>query len=140
MALSTVTQILFLRFICPAIASPEAYSLLDQPPSKKAHRALVLISYCLKHLASGTIFKDLHMVDMNSFIRDHSQLLREFITKVADVDPHHQPNIFDPAISPEQRAHCLVNIRSLLVKDHLSRLTALFDNNSVTEVGLSSFF
>ena len=78
-----VIQLLFLRFFCPAIASPEAFALVDQPPSKKAHRALVLISYCLKHLASGTVFKDLHMTDINSFIRDHTDLLKDFIAKIS---------------------------------------------------------
>ena len=82
-ALSVVIQILFMRFFCPAIATPEAYSLIDYTPSKKAHRALVLVSYCLKHLASGTSFKDLHMMDMNTFIRDHSELLQDFIAKIS---------------------------------------------------------
>jgi len=55
--LVVLSQILFLRFFCPAIASPQAFQLVDTAPSEKAHRALVVISYSLKHLAAGTYFK-----------------------------------------------------------------------------------
>ena len=86
-AYAITSQILFLRFFCPALAAPESYQLLEVAPSMKAHRALVLISYSLKHLTSGSLFKESNMAEMNTFIKDNQQIMQEFVNKICVSPP-----------------------------------------------------
>eukprot|EP01105_Mastigella_eilhardi_P001554 TRINITY_DN1185_c0_g1_i4.p1 TRINITY_DN1185_c0_g1~~TRINITY_DN1185_c0_g1_i4.p1 ORF type:complete len:657 (+),score=186.42 TRINITY_DN1185_c0_g1_i4:60-1973(+) len=52
-AVMIVGGFVFLRCLCPAIVSPEAYGLITSPVSAEAQRSLILISKLLQLLANG---------------------------------------------------------------------------------------
>lgn len=52
-AQTAVAGLLFFRWICPAIQSPETSNLTSQTPSKEARKTLILIGKALQSLAVG---------------------------------------------------------------------------------------
>ncbi|KNC47806.1 uncharacterized protein AMSG_04035 [Thecamonas trahens ATCC 50062] len=79
----------FLRYLCPAVVSPPAYSLMDSFPKKTAHRGLVLIAKSLQNLANNVPFsanKERYLLDMNDFIEANVERLNEFFEALATVD------------------------------------------------------
>lgn len=75
-----VSGFFFLRFVCPAITSPEAHGLVHKTPSPGARRALVLVAKLLQNLASGVLFgqKEPHMCRVNRFIRGNKRKISDF--------------------------------------------------------------
>jgi len=75
-----ISAFLFLRFICPAIAAPNAYGLLPEPPSASVQRQLVLLSKILQNLANGLRFgkKEEFMMKLNDFIDSNILTLQRF--------------------------------------------------------------
>lgn len=76
---------LLLRFICPAIISPESFGLNFYEPSEIARRNLILISKYIQYAANGNDVEDdnpmaplrdtlsQHIIEMKSFIDDVSK-------------------------------------------------------------------
>ena len=86
-----VGSFLFLRFLCPAIASPVRYSLVSSQPSQTGHRNLVLLSQMLQKLASGvttTASKHPHLACYDEFVHAHLDARNAFFDQLVDVpDP-----------------------------------------------------
>jgi len=62
----------FLRFLCPAIVTPDRYGLVPTTPPNNARRGLVLISKLLQNLANHQEFdgvKEDYMAFSNEFIK-----------------------------------------------------------------------
>jgi hypothetical protein len=77
----------FLRFMCPAIISPEGFGVLadGQVLLDEARRALVLVSKLLQNLANGKLFgsKEAYMVPMQEFILSHQEEIKDFFDELA---------------------------------------------------------
>ena len=97
---SAIGGFLFLRFFCPAIISPEGFHILNEPPSVKSRRSLVLVAKALQNLANGVMFgnKEAFMTDVNNFIQENQERIVAFFedmietglrlqSKPADVNP-----------------------------------------------------
>eukprot|EP01087_Luapelamoeba_hula_P006749 TRINITY_DN1683_c0_g1_i1.p1 TRINITY_DN1683_c0_g1~~TRINITY_DN1683_c0_g1_i1.p1 ORF type:complete len:1537 (+),score=375.87 TRINITY_DN1683_c0_g1_i1:161-4771(+) len=82
---STIGGYLFLRYICPAIVSPEIFDLVEGPISKDGRRALLLISKVLQQMGNGLTFesKEPYMGFLNPFIEANINPLRSFFHSVA---------------------------------------------------------
>ncbi|ODV60149.1 RasGAP domain-containing protein ASCRUDRAFT_76657 [Ascoidea rubescens DSM 1968] len=54
-AIVLVGSFMFLRFLCPAVVSPESENLLDSPPNKQSKRSLILLAKVLQNIANGSL-------------------------------------------------------------------------------------
>ncbi|ELR12939.1 GTPaseactivator protein for Ras-like GTPase [Acanthamoeba castellanii str. Neff] len=80
-----LTNFFFLRFISPAIVSPEAFGILEEQVSPKCRRGLVLVSKVMQNLANGVEFgeKEEHMLRLNGFIRENLAKVEAFFEEIA---------------------------------------------------------
>jgi neurofibromin 1 len=80
----TIGGFYFLRFFCPAISSPEAYGILEEPPSASTRRLLILITKVLQSLSNDIEFgsKEPYMTKLNDFIHSNRAKLASFFEKL----------------------------------------------------------
>ncbi|KAI3653038.1 hypothetical protein MP228_002463 [Amoeboaphelidium protococcarum] len=83
-----ISGFMFLRFICPAIVTPETSGIVKSPLNSKQRRSLVLISKVLQNLANGVRFgsKEAYMTPANSFLVDNEPQLYKFCHQIQDVE------------------------------------------------------
>jgi len=81
---TTIGGFIFLRFFCPAISSPEAYGIVEEPPSANSRRLLILITKVLQNLSNDVEFgsKEPYMTKMNDFIQSNRSKLVTFYDKL----------------------------------------------------------
>eukprot|EP01116_Phalansterium_solitarium_P018246 TRINITY_DN4776_c0_g1_i1.p1 TRINITY_DN4776_c0_g1~~TRINITY_DN4776_c0_g1_i1.p1 ORF type:complete len:1016 (-),score=409.89 TRINITY_DN4776_c0_g1_i1:202-3249(-) len=79
-----------LRYVCPALVTPEAWGLLpaDEPLPAAARRNLVLITKLVQNASNGVEFssKEAYMLPMNDFVRRNGPPLASWLAEVA-TDP-----------------------------------------------------
>jgi hypothetical protein len=82
-----VCAFFFLRFICPAVMTPQIYGVLEHPPGETSQRYFVLISKTLQNLANGTLpsQKEAYMAKMDEFVIDNRDTLHRFIDTLCGV-------------------------------------------------------
>jgi len=81
---------LFLRFICPAIFSPEGFDLITNL-TEMNRRTLVLVAKVLQGLANGVEFKkEEYMTPFNNYIINNKEKLYQFLDDVAEIPQGHQ--------------------------------------------------
>eukprot|EP01102_Stenamoeba_stenopodia_P015388 TRINITY_DN5235_c0_g1_i1.p1 TRINITY_DN5235_c0_g1~~TRINITY_DN5235_c0_g1_i1.p1 ORF type:complete len:725 (+),score=175.75 TRINITY_DN5235_c0_g1_i1:326-2500(+) len=74
---------LFLRFLCPALVSPNTWGLLEDIPPPAAKRALLLITKIFQALANNVkVFKEPYMESFNSFLVSSEGKIPSFLNKV----------------------------------------------------------
>ncbi|KAK7864725.1 hypothetical protein R5R35_013611 [Gryllus longicercus] len=82
--IGAVGTVIFLRFINPAIVSPQEMGIVAKqvPPSVK--RGLMLMSKILQNIANHVEFgKEQHMLPFNDFLRAHFEIGRRFFIQIA---------------------------------------------------------
>jgi len=81
---TTIGGFIFLRFFCPAVSSPEAYGIVEEPPSASARRLLILITKVLQNLSNDIEFgsKEPYMTKMNDFIQSNRLKLGQFYERL----------------------------------------------------------
>ncbi|KAJ3149812.1 Ras GTPase activating protein ira2 [Geranomyces variabilis] len=88
---TAVGGFLFLRFICPAIVSPETHGIIDAGDVRKElRRGLVLITKVVQNLANNVLFgvKEAFMAGANDVLRDNVARVHGFLRDVsAPVQP-----------------------------------------------------
>jgi len=77
---TTIGGFIFLRLFCPAVSSPEAYGIVEEPPSSDSRRLLILITKVLQNLSNDVEFgsKEPYMTKMNDFIQSNRPKLTTF--------------------------------------------------------------
>lgn len=84
---AAVGGFIFLRFICPAIVSPDQHNLIPEgiEVTKEFKRGLILITKIIQNLANNMLFgaKESFMVSANDFLRDNSDKVSDFLKTLA---------------------------------------------------------
>jgi hypothetical protein len=73
-----------LRFICPAIISPEKFGVLPEAIPAESRRPFVLISKVLQNLANGVSFgnKESYMLPLNDFLATNTPVVQQMFDKL----------------------------------------------------------
>jgi hypothetical protein len=74
-----ITGFYFLRFIGPALATPELFGLVESPPTTKSRRSLVLLSKVLQNLANQVDFTEPYLGHLNAFIKENTAGIAKFM-------------------------------------------------------------
>lgn len=75
--IGAVGTVIFLRFINPAIVSPQELGILEKPVPGHIKRGLMLMSKILQNIANHVEFsKEQHMLYFNDFLRAHFEACR----------------------------------------------------------------
>ncbi|KAL0113512.1 hypothetical protein PUN28_012574 [Cardiocondyla obscurior] len=78
-----VGTVIFLRFINPAIVSPQEMGIVNKPVPHEIKRGLMLMSKILQNIANHVEFsKEQHMLPFNDFLRSHFEIGRQFIVQI----------------------------------------------------------
>lgn len=95
-----VCAFFFLRFICPAVMTPQIYGVLEAQPGETSQRYFVLISKTLQNLANGTLpsQKEAYMAKMDEFVIDNKETLFKFIDKLCDIHEAEGSQVLDSAV------------------------------------------
>lgn len=79
-----VATAIFLRFINPAINSPQMLGIVDQPPPDNIRRGLMFLSKILQSLANNVLFtKEKHMEPLNEFLKENLENNQQFFDKIS---------------------------------------------------------
>ena len=110
-----------LRFVNPAIVTPDAYILVDKKPGKNARRTLTLIAKMLQRLVNHSVSKEEYMSKLDSFITENSHRTIQFLQDICLVDDFPEFNELDYFVSQngfqmEISINEIFEIHSLLLK------------------------
>jgi len=83
---SIVGGFLFLRLLNPAIIAPQFYNIIPNKPAKNTGRTLQFTAKILMKLLNGTQFNEIHMTELNPFLREKKQPIQNFIVKLITVN------------------------------------------------------
>lgn len=83
---SLIGGFFFLRFINPAIVTPQAYMLVDGVPAKNPRRTLTLIAKMLQNLANKPSHsKEAYMATLNPFVEMNKARMNGFLNSLCEV-------------------------------------------------------
>ncbi|KAI9495054.1 Rho GTPase activation protein [Zychaea mexicana] len=83
---SLIGGFFFLRFVNPAIVTPQAYMLVDGNPSNHARTTLTLIAKMLQNLANKpTYAKEAYMIPTNPFVENNKARINKFLNDLCEV-------------------------------------------------------
>ncbi|CAH1393434.1 unnamed protein product [Nezara viridula] len=82
--IGAVGTVIFLRFINPAIVSPQEMGIVNKTVPQSVKRGLMLMSKILQNIANHVEFsKEQHMIPFNDFLRQHFEIARRFFIQIA---------------------------------------------------------
>ncbi|KAF6216642.1 hypothetical protein GE061_000988 [Apolygus lucorum] len=82
--IGAVGTVIFLRFINPAIVSPQEMGIVSKNVPQSVKRGLMLMSKILQNIANHVEFsKEQHMIPFNDFLRSHFEIARRFFIQIA---------------------------------------------------------
>ncbi|XP_036229152.1 neurofibromin isoform X3 [Bactrocera oleae] len=82
--IGAVGTVIFLRFINPAIVSPQELGIVNRQVPASVKRGLMLMSKILQNIANHIEFsKEQHMVSFNDFLRSRFEQGRHFFVQIA---------------------------------------------------------
>jgi len=76
---SSIAGVVFLRLICPAICTPNAFGVISTDIQPKSQRVLVLVSKMIQTLANGSEFTEGYMTDFNPWVNQNKVYLESFV-------------------------------------------------------------
>ncbi|KAJ3099582.1 glyceraldehyde-3-phosphate dehydrogenase 1 [Phlyctochytrium planicorne] len=83
---SLIGGFFMLRFVNPAIVTPQAYMLVDGNPVKNPRRTLTLIAKLLQNLANKPSYaKEQYMMSLNPFVEQNKARINAFLNELCEV-------------------------------------------------------
>ena len=84
---SLIGGFFFLRFINPAIVTPESYMIVDSKPQKRPRRTLTLLAKMIQNLANKPSYsKEPFMAILNPFVEQNRTRISLFLNQLCEVD------------------------------------------------------
>ncbi|CAG8525402.1 3644_t:CDS:10 [Paraglomus brasilianum] len=100
MICSMIGAFFFLRFLNPAVVTPEAYMLVDNVPGKHPRRTLTLIAKMLQNLANKpTYAKEAYMKMLNPFVEENKRRINKFLLSLCEVGDFYESLEMDQYIA-----------------------------------------
>ncbi|KAJ3003753.1 glyceraldehyde-3-phosphate dehydrogenase 1 [Thoreauomyces humboldtii] len=97
---SLIGGFFFLRFVNPAIVTPQAYMLVEGNPAKHPRRTLTLIAKLLQNLANKPSHsKEAYMSSLNAFVETHKQRINRFLNELCEVGDFYESLEMDQYIA-----------------------------------------
>ena len=91
--IGAVGTVIFLRFINPAIVSPQESGIVNKMVPPPVKRGLMLMSKILQNIANHVEFsKEQHMLPFNDFLRANFEIARSFFIQIATDSETHEQN------------------------------------------------
>jgi len=117
---TTIGGFIFLRLFCPAVSSPEAYGIVEEPPSPDSRRLLILITKVLQNLSNDVEFgsKEPYMTKMNDFIQSNRPKLTTFYENL--LKPPTKPPV--PCEMPKNIKSLNLTILAQHIRDNLDKI------------------
>ncbi|PVU94809.1 hypothetical protein BB559_002918 [Furculomyces boomerangus] len=83
---SLIGGFFFLRFLNPAIVTPQAYMLIDADPTKNPRRTLTLVAKMLQNLANKPSYsKEAYMESLQPFVEANQKRINAFLFDLCDI-------------------------------------------------------
>ncbi|KAI8318384.1 putative ras GTPase-activating protein sar1 [Martensiomyces pterosporus] len=83
---SLIGGFFFLRFINPAIVTPQAYMLIENAPTQHPRRVLTLVAKMLQNLANKPSYsKEKYMEDVQPFVEANRARINKFLNDLCEV-------------------------------------------------------
>ncbi|BGP26733.1 ras GTPase-activating protein [Rhodotorula toruloides] len=128
---SLIGGFFFLRFINPAIVTPQAYMLIDSLPASAKHprRTLTLIAKMLQNLANKPSYsKEAYMMSLQPFVDNNKTRMNQFLNALCEVPDFYDTLEMDQYMALSKKdlqinitLNELYNTQSLLIQ-HLDTL------------------
>ncbi|KAI9017394.1 Rho GTPase activation protein [Gaertneriomyces semiglobifer] len=97
---SLIGGFFFLRFVNPAIVTPQAYMLVESNPAKHPRRTLTLVAKLLQNLANKpTYSKEGYMMSLNPFVDANKQRINRFLNDLCEVGDFYEALEMDQYIA-----------------------------------------
>jgi Ran GTPase-activating protein (RanGAP) involved in mRNA processing and transport len=126
-----IGSFIFLRYLNPAVSSPEGFGLLPpgKVPSNTARRNLLLITKVLQNLANGKTFnnKELYMVPLNGFVEKHMKTVASYFDELVNFAA--QPKTIHANSLAEVSINHLHTFHSLIFQ-HKDKILSSFGNEA----------
>jgi len=108
--LVAINAFVFLRWMGPAVFSPEGFGLVEEAPPPLPRRTLILVAKILQAIGNGVPFqKEEYMIPFNEFVEKSIPRIEAFFEKISEI-----PNDVDNPIKQKQD-HQKEKIRNLSV-------------------------
>ncbi|OAJ36101.1 hypothetical protein BDEG_20313 [Batrachochytrium dendrobatidis JEL423] len=106
---SLIGGFFMLRFINPAIVTPQAYIIVDGTPQKNTRRTLTLLAKLLQNLANKPSYaKEPYMMALAPFIEHNKPIFNQFLNELCEIGD------FNESLEcPDEESHlriCLVDL------------------------------
>lgn len=112
---SLIGGFFFLRFINPAIVTPQSYMIVEKQPSQNPRRTLTLIAKMLQNLANKPAHnKETYMTALALFSEANKDRVAEFLNKLCDVDDFYE--------SLEMDQFMCLSVKSLAINVSLNEM------------------
>ncbi|KAJ5066806.1 ras gtpase-activating protein [Anaeramoeba ignava] len=107
-----VAGLVFLRFICPAIVSPEVYGIIQETLTIHSQKNLILIARIIQSLANHVKFgaKDRNLLALDDFYDLQIESIDNFLIFVSEITPNEKKKVSSKA------EPCSINFIVSLVK------------------------
>lgn len=121
---SLIGAFFFLRFINPAIVTPQTYMLVDKHPGDKSRRVLTLVAKMLQNLANKPSYsKEPYMDNLASFVNSNRGKINTFLNDMCEVPDFYESLEMDQYVALSKKDLSLsitlneiFTMHSLLVK------------------------
>lgn len=88
---SLIGAFYMLRFLNPAVVTPQAYMLVDSPPSANARRSITLIAKILQNLTNKPNYsKESFMLPLNPFVEENKNRINKFFHDLCEVEDFYE--------------------------------------------------
>ncbi|KAH8831915.1 Rho GTPase activation protein [Flagelloscypha sp. PMI_526] len=135
---SLIGGFFFLRFINPAIVTPQAYMLVDGVPAKHPRRTLTLIAKMLQNLANKPSYaKEAYMITLNPFVENNKARINQFLNNLCEVGDFYETLEMDQYMALSKKdlmihitLNELYNTHSLILQ-HIETLVPRKENRTI---------